>query len=148
MPYLANPELVLIHWLKGVNGVPVNQIGTTLPDVSNTDFQDNGFIQVSSIGGIPDQDTFMQNTTMQIDVWAFTVNSNKAPWGKAFNLAMLIKNGLQDAARLVETPDAFHNAYVHEVRVLIDPRRILGDEANFARYSFDVALHWTHRELV
>lgn len=143
MPYLANPELAAIYWLKSFdNGLPTDQVGTVLPSVNNTDFQDNGFIQVLAYGGTPDAYTFKQESLIQIDTWAFNLNSNKAPWGKALNLAMLIKDGLTSAARVVETPAAYNDVYVFEALVRIDPRRITNDEANFARYSMDLELHW------
>lgn len=143
-----NSELVTIGWIKTIPNVPSGQVATTVPAVDNQGFRDNGFIQVTAVGGVPNQDTFMQNATMQIDVYAFNADSNKVPWGKAYHLAMLIKEGLKEAARVIETPVQYHDAYVHEVRVLVDPRRIMGDESSFARYSFDVQVHWTVRELV
>lgn len=150
--YYPNPELVTVGWIKTVPGIPTDIVATTIPSVDNDNFHDHGFVQVTAVGGTPNQDTFMQNSTVQIDTWAFNRNSTKVPWGKAFNLAMLLKEGLKDAARDIITPNQYHNAHVHEVRVLIDPRRMSGDfpgdEAHFARYSFDIQVHWSLRELV
>lgn len=147
MALFANPELVAISWLKLVDGLPVNQIGTTLPS-DNTTFTASGFVQVTAIGGVPDKDTFMQTSRIQIDVWAYNTNSSKPPWGKAMHLAMTIKKGIESAPREVELPDGYNDAYVHQVIVMIDPRRILGDEANLARYSFDVEFYWAERVVV
>lgn len=144
MALLANAELVAINWIKGVTGVPVNQVNTVVPATSES-FAQNGFIQVQSVGGTPDEDTFMQNSIIQVDTWAYSANSNKAPWGHAYNLAMLVKEGLKDAPRLVTLPSSHNDAFVHEVRVLTDARRFGGDEANFARYSMDLHFHWTER---
>lgn len=136
----ANPEVVAQYWIKGVSGIPSDKVATTLPS-DHSSFASTGFVTVMSYGGTPDKDTFMQNSSVQVDVWGYAENSSKLPWGQTLNLAMLIKAGVENAARLVEIPK-YNSARVREVIVLTDPRRVSGDE-NFARYSMDLQVVWT-----
>lgn len=141
MAFHPNSELVMVEWLKGVAGMPTDKIATTLPS-DNAAISASGFVTVQAIAGVPDMDTFMQNSLVQIDAWGYNENSNKMPWGKTYNLMMLIKEGTKGAARDITTPSAFNDAHVYEVRATQDPRRIPNDPA-FARYSMDVIVHWT-----
>lgn len=145
MPFPPNSELVAVHWLKGVAGLPPSNVSTTLPGADNASFAASGWVQATSVGGVPDAYTGMQASRIQVDLWAFNANSNKVPWGRAMTLASYIKLAIDgaDPARLVVTPEAFDNAWVHMVKVATDPRR-LPDEA-FARYSMDITVNWTRR---
>lgn len=139
MAYHPNPELVALYWLKGIYGIPADKVATQLPAADVV--EDEGFITVTSVGGIPDMDTFMQGSRIQIDCWGWNADSNKLPWGKTYNLAMLIKEGVKDPARKVETPASFSDALVRQVIVQNDPRRIPDDA--FAHVMFDVIIYWT-----
>jgi len=132
----ANSELVMIHWLKSISGLPSDRIATTLPE----DFTE--FVQVSAVAGVPDMDTFMQNSVLQLDVWGRKSGSKKPPWNETIQLAMIIKEAIKVSSRTVILPAAFNNVIVHQVIVTSDPRRISGDPADAARYSFDVRCHW------
>lgn len=140
MGYHPNAELVSIYWLKSVSGLPSDKIATTLPS-DNSAIAGSGFITVQAVGGVPDPDTYMQSSLIQVDCWGYNENSEKVPWGKTYNLAMVIKEGIKSAPRTVTTPSAFDNAYVHEVIVERDPMRILDDPA-FARYQMDLTIFW------
>lgn len=143
MPTLLHPtaELVAVYWLKGVEGLPVDQINTTLPE-KNDDFAANGFVQVSSLMGSFDFETYMQSPVIQVDCWAYNANSLKVPWGKANQLAEIIKYGTRDAARTVTLPGNYAQAMVRSVLVRTDVRRVTNDE-DFARYSMDLVFNWT-----
>lgn len=147
MGFPPNGELVAVHWIKGIEGIEPSAVATTLPGIDNATFAAHGWIQATAVGGVPDGDTPMQASRIQIDAWAFNKNSGKVPWGKAMTLAMFVKGevdrGTMEHRRVVSMPDNFDDAYVHSVVVEIDPRR-LPDEA-YARYSMDLIIYWTRR---
>lgn len=138
-PYHANAELVLMEWLKMVDGLPSDKISTTLPDDSV--IAEEGFVTVQAVGGVPNMYTKMQRSLIQIDCWGYNANSNRLPWGKTYNLAMNIKEATWALNTHVTTPDAFNDARVTAVVIDTDPRRITTDPA-YARYSMDVVVHW------
>lgn len=147
MANFPNAELVAIYWLKGVDGLNPDLINTTVP-ANNSSFAASGFVQVQALlPSAPNPYTNLQVSTVQVDLWGYNANSNKLPWGKTFNLAMLIKEATEDAndpSRLVSTPAAFDNAYVNSVIVTSDPRRVLSDAA-FARYTMELDLRWVRK---
>src|SRR4051794_31817673 len=134
-------ELVAVHWLRGVPGIPVNQVNTTLP-AKNAEFGENGFVQVQVYAGSMDFDTYMNSSVVQVDCWAYNPNSLKVPWGKANQLAEIIKFGTRSANRMVTLPTNYAQALVRSVIVRTDARRIVNDE-DFARYSLDLTFNWT-----
>lgn len=143
MPTLLHPtaELVAVHWLKGVDGLPVDQINTTLPE-KKQDFAANGFVQAQVFTGSLDFDTYMNTSVVQVDCWAYNANSLKVPWGKANQLAEIIKFGTRNAARTVNPPGNYAPAMVRSVLVRTDVRRVTNDE-DFARYTLDLVFNWT-----
>src|SRR3546814_20981463 len=77
-------------WIKSITGIPANSVGTTLP-ADNSTWEASGFIQVQMASGNPDLYLPMNQPVLQVDCWAAKPNSEKPPWGKANNLAELIK---------------------------------------------------------
>lgn len=137
---IPTAELVGVHWVRTVDGVNADLVNTTLPAKSD-DFEQYGFIQVTGVGGVPNPYNYMQNSVLQLDFWAYKQHSNRPPWAKANQLAMLVKRGVEDDARRLSLPGTYLDALVRTVIVRTDPRRI-PDEA-FARYSMDVVMAWT-----
>lgn len=139
--YIPTAELVAIWWLKSVAEVPVDQVAGTVPARSE-EFAQNGFVQVQSAGGDRDIDTFMRNSDIQIDCWAYNADSQKVPWGKANQLAEQVLAGTLHPARVVELPESYDNALVRSVYPIAEPQRI-PSEGDFARYSFNLTFVWT-----
>lgn len=148
---LPHGELVAVAWVKGIAGVPPSGVGTTLPG-DNTTWAASGFAQVSGpVGGTPDMDVPLHRPVMQVDTWACNLGSAKPPWGKANQLAELIMAGCygrgddpEPAGRLVTLPPGYQNARVLAAYATTQPRRNqIVDNARFARYTFDLQLHWT-----
>lgn len=135
-----NAELVAIYWLKALEDLPTNQIGTTLPAESD-DFAENGFIQVRSQGGVQDNESFMQRSILTLTANGYNKDSGKIPWAKVNNLLMIVKEGMESGARVVTTPDAFNNARVFYVESVSDPQRVVGDGA-VGKYRMRIRLHW------
>jgi hypothetical protein len=147
--YLPHDELVAVAWLKGIPGVPATGVGTTLPG-DNSTWAASGYLQVSVVGGSPDRDVPMHRPLIQVDSWAVNVNGAKPPWGKANQLAEVVVAagyGRQDdaapAQRIVTLPANYQQARVHAAYVVMAPRRILEDDARFARYQMDLQMAWS-----
>lgn len=142
-----NTELVSVAWLKTVPGINPNLVATTVPS-PNDEFARDGFVQVTAgVGGDADSYTGMQGPIVQVDLWAYNANSQKAPWGKAATLGAHIKAAIEGVVthnQLVETPEAFDDARVHSVTTHMDLRRIPNDEA-MARYMLELRVFWTRQ---
>lgn len=146
--YIPTPELVAIHWIKGVPGVPVDLVATTVPERSD-EFAKSGFIQVASAGGDRDIETGMRNSNITVSSWAYNPDSQKVPWGKANNLLELILAGTEEdgrvpsrAARRLTLPAQYNDARVRTVYPIGEPQRI-PEEGDFARYSMTLVIVWT-----
>lgn len=143
-------ELVGIAWLKGVPGLPAGSIGTTLPS-DNSTWSASGFIQVGIAGGSPEPYLPIHRPVLQLDFWAVNSSGSRPPWGKANQLAEVVKANCydhQDAATPTLRTVTLHVAGYQQARVLsaqmmTEPRRMPDDEARYARYSADLALVWT-----
>lgn len=152
--FLPHGELVAQAWLRGIDGVPTNGVGTTLPR-DNSTWEASGFVQIEGVvGGSPNVDLPISNPVFSIKCWANKAKSNKPPWGRANQLAERIRMatfGTVDApvpsARIVALAPSFQNARVQSVRLLSEPRRMLSDEARFALYQFDMQMTYVPTEL-
>lgn len=98
----ANSELVARAWLKTVPGLPVNQIGTTLPQDATT-WEANGYVQLIAVGrGRSNMYYGYRAPVISVHCWAVQVGAQTPPWGKACDLAeaiyeeLLIPNGREN----------------------------------------------------
>lgn len=142
-PFLPHGELVAQAWLRGVWGVPTNGVGTTLPSDNET-WAASGFVQIETVGGVPNGYVPVYQPIISIHCWANRPNSSQPPWGKANQLAEQIRiasyGGVDSYAppqRVVALAPNFQNARVLAVNVLTEPRRFPADDARFAHYQFD-----------
>lgn len=144
--FLPTNELVGIHWIKSITGIPTNSVGTTLP-ADNSTWEASGFIQVQLASGNPDLYTPQNQPVFQVDCWAAKPNSQKPPWGKANNLAEIIKAATYDKTYWgsLALPATHDDARVLGSVAVTEPRRVLGDEARFANYTFDLQLFWVRK---
>ena len=137
-------EVVGVAWVATVDGVTPEQVSTTLPRDAAT-WAPSGYIQVSSVGGSPDKDFPMRRPVLQLDFWAVNPDSGKPPWGKANQLAELVRWGTYDQryVRTVELPGLYLPARVMSAYLLDEPRRVPDDDASYARYTANLQLHYT-----
>jgi hypothetical protein len=149
MSIYPTPDLVAVTWLKSVAGLPTNQIATTLP-ADNSSWATSGFVQVTAIGGNPGREVPFWQPAIQIDCWANNPNSQKPPWGKAGHLAATIQWATYGARQpgVLALGGTFHPTRLMSVYPLTEPRRILSDEAGFARVQIDLLMTWTIQEVV
>lgn len=141
----ANSELVAVAWLQGADGMEDGQVATTLP-ADTTTWAAHGFVQVPMVvGGTPQLHHALREPVVQVDVWAVNPSSGKPPWGKAASLMELIVAATYDIDRMQRTltlPTGYPQARVMTAHLITEPRRIPADNASYARYSADLALHW------
>jgi hypothetical protein len=142
--FLPHGELVAQAWLRGIEGVPTNGVGTTLPK-DNSTWAASGFVQISVAGGTPDPYNPISNPVIGVDCYACTMNGSQPPWGKANQLVEIIKlsgygtvDSLNPAHRVVALAPQYQNARVQTAYAITEPKRMPSDEARFARYHLDM----------
>jgi hypothetical protein len=138
----ANTELVAVSWLKGVSGLGNGMVGTTLPDDTST-WSTNGFVTVRVVGGAPGIYVPMRNPVVSLDFWAISPSSSKPPWGRAANLAELVRLGTDQAGRRVTLPAGFPTVVeVKKAWFVSEPRRAFGDVGSYAHFIADMQMSW------
>ncbi|MFE8961744.1 hypothetical protein [Streptomyces iakyrus] len=141
----ANTELVAVAWLSSAVGVEAGQVATTLPS-DPAAWETNGFVQVCPVvGGSPQMYYALREPVVQVDCYAVNPSSGKPPWGKAASLFELLVAATYDTALMQRTltlPAGYPQARVMTAHFTSEPRRIPGDDASYARYVADLALHW------
>jgi hypothetical protein len=140
---LPNNEQVVASWLAGVTGL-TTAIGSTLP-ADTSSWATKGFVQYTLVGGTPDKDIPMRRPVVRIDSWAANTNSNKPPWNRASQALEIIRVDtlLTRAERAITMPTTYEPARVLSAYFISEPRRILDDQAGFARIQVDLQMHWT-----
>lgn len=144
-PFNPNSELVTVAFLNALNISAPSDFGinTTLPADPKT--WNNGFVQVTGVGGSPDIDVQTRRPLMQIDCWVPSTNSSKPQWGKANTIAEDIVNAmynLPDTGLTLSLGSNFKAALVQSAYPVGEPRRVANDPAGHARYTFDIQLIW------
>lgn len=142
--FLPHGELVAQAWLRQLQGVPSNGVSTTLPK-DNSTWAASGFVVIEVVGGTPDLYNPISNPVVSIKCYACSLNSSQPNWGKANQLAEIIKlNGygtvdsVNNAQRVVGLAPQYQNARVLLAYPVSEPRRMPGDEARFALYQFEM----------
>lgn len=142
-PLLPTSDLVVAAWLRLAPGLSAG-VASSLPSDAAT-WAANGFVQAATVGGTPPTHVPMRRPVVGVDCWAVNPNSQKAPWGKANSLAELIRSACERCDNFGVRLDLGANysaARVLTAMLLTEPRRVNGDAANYARYTFDLALNW------
>ena len=144
MAHRPTNEIVGASWLKTVPGIPTTGVATALPQ-DNSTWEASGFVTIQVVGGQADIYVPLNQPVFQVNCWANRANSEKPPWGKANNLAELIKAACYEHPELyghLATPSQFENARVLSCYLLSEPRRVEADDARFAVYEFELQMHW------
>lgn len=143
MALRANTELVAIAWLGTVTGLTSGMVAATLP-TDNTSWAASGFVTVRTVGGTPGLYVPLRSPVVNVDFWAVKPGS-RPPWYQANALAELVDAGARasNAQRAVTLPTGYPTARVLSAYLLAEPRRAYGDQGDYARYTADLALHWT-----
>lgn len=136
-------ELVAAAWLRTLN-LSADDVGIELP-ADFTTWADGGFVQVTTVGGSPAIHVPMRAPAIQVDAWCCRPGSEQAPWNRAGSLAGEVVDGCYAQTRPVNIAlsAGFREVRVHSAYPLTEPRPIPGDDYRFARYQFDMQLHWS-----
>jgi hypothetical protein len=146
MAFLPTSELIAVAWLaEAVPDLPDGKVATSLP--SDVAAFSDGFVTVSIVGGAPHPYVPMRRPVVQIDCWVATIGSTKPRWGRANDLAEIIRAATyppESANSIKVTPrSGYDDARVWSAFLLTEPRRVEGDPNRHARFTFDMQFHWT-----
>lgn len=143
-PILPTNERVAEAWLASLPGLSQDMVGEQLPQ-DQSKWSTSGFVQVTTVGGSPALYVPVAKPVVQLDFWAVNPSSAKAPWGKANNLAEVVRKACYVLANNEVTltlAGKFGPARVMSAYFITEPRRIYGDQADHARYSADLQMVW------
>lgn len=156
MPINPTSDLVGVAWIASIPGIQADKVATNLPRDQLT-WKDTGFITVNTIAGDPHLYLPIRRPVVQVDCWGVNPNSDQPPWGRTNALAELIRAHLEETPRPASFYRAlsfagsigYRQAVVMQAIMRTEPRRGIvlgavpaGDEASYARYMFDLELHW------
>lgn len=146
---LPNTDLVGVAWLKRNPKFSAKGIGiaTVLP---NDDVALRaGFVQTTVVGGSPEVELPIRRPVLQVSAWAAPADpaSSKTPWAQAFQIAEWVWEQTyatehQNVLLTFSLP-GYAKARVFSAVALSEPRRVPGDEGNYARVDLDVLINWT-----
>lgn len=147
MALRPNHDLLVVTWLRTLS-LTADGIGTDLP-ATGDDWEDHGFIQISTVGGSPMLHTPIRQPSVQVDVWANRAGSELPPWNKAGHLceevfAVFEDFGLVEPVRAhtIVTPAGYNPVRIMAAWPETEPRRMEDDPSSYARYTFDAAVRW------
>jgi hypothetical protein len=150
-------ELVMIAWIASIPEFTADWVDHELPWDLNVPVE-NGYVQVTPIGGVPSQDVPLFMSTAQVDCYVNAPSEDRSfrLWAK--DIAMQIKMACYDrehvgrAVTPVEQgPEGLLVTYpvcrVYDVYCLTDGHYIESkDNYNFEGWSMDFAITWTFNQ--
>lgn len=141
-------DLVYVAWISTIAGFTADGVGPVLPP-DDTTWAAHGYVVVPmTVGGTPHSVMPLRRPVAQVECRAVTPGSGKPPWGKAADLAEQIRFATYDRLNfgrpLTVTLNGipYPDAMVRSAKILTEPHRIYADAADYAGYSFDLALQW------
>jgi len=142
---LPHNELVLAAWIQAVLG-QVGGVGSKLPGDAAS-WAQSGFVQIAVVGGSSSPYMPLKSPVFGVKCTAVAPNGGRQPvWDQANQLAERIRAACftaQQAPQEVTLPSGYQHAAVRSAYLLNEPRRVGGDDSAFARYVFDLQMHWT-----
>ena len=147
-PAHVSSDLVAVAWIATVTDLTADGVGTQLPP-QDTTWSANGYIVVPvTVGGSPHSTMPVRRPVCQVECWATIPGSGIPPWNRAADLAEQIRIATYDRLNfgrmlaITENGVVYPAAMCRSARILTEPRQIWGDVADYAGYSFDLALQW------
>lgn len=141
---LPNNELVAAAWLQTVLN-QVGGVGSNLPGEPDS-WKDTGFVQIAVVGGSSSPTMPIKSPVIGCKCTAVNPGGRRPPWAQANELAERIRAACftaQQAPQEVTLPAGYEHAAVRSAFLLTEPRRLGGDDSAYARYQFDLQMHWT-----
>lgn len=150
---LPTSDVVAVALVQTFTRLPdTSKVATSLPR-DTTGWASTGFVQVSAaVGGSPLADLPRRSPVMSIDCWALSAG-NRPPWRQANVLAEIVRTAM-DAPRgavMVDLtlPAGYPACRVLAARPITEPVKRPtpapggpGDAGSWARYGFDMIMHW------
>ncbi|HEY6013257.1 MAG TPA: hypothetical protein VIU37_04600, partial [Candidatus Limnocylindrales bacterium] len=109
---------------------------------------DRVFTTVQVAGGTPNNDVPIAAPVFEVTCWAAPAvgGSRRPPWNEANARAEAVRAAVlahRDVPRAVTLPAGYGPARVLQAAMRTEPRRALGDRADYAAYTFDLQMWWT-----
>ena len=147
-PAHVSSRLVFTTWIATITDLTADGVGNTLPPDDRT-WAANGYIVVPVVvGGSPHSTMPLRRPVGQVECWATKPGSGVPPWNRAADLAEQIRIATYDRTSfgrllaITENGVVYPAAMVRSAKILTEPRQIWGDVADYAGFSFDLALQW------
>lgn len=141
-------DLVAAAWVLSIPGFMGDGAGTQLP-ADDTTWAAHGYVVLPvTVGGTPHSTAPVRRPVVQAECWACVPGSSKPPWGKAAALAEQIRLATYDrrtfgrALQIASNGVPFAGAKVLAARMLTEPHRVYGDQADYAGVIFNLAFTW------
>lgn len=147
-------ELVVCAWILGIPGIQVDAVDHELPWDLNVPVN-NGYVQVTVIGGVPNMDVPIFSSMVQVGSWVNAPTEDRifrlqaSSLAKQIQLACYDRVGAQRAVSPAELgPEGFSseypNAHVFRAKTLTEPHRMVSkDNPMYEGYSMDMMFDWT-----
>ena len=151
-PTLLHPssESVAVAWLS--SWFPVG-VATTLPRPGTWPTYSGsiqGFATVTIVGGAlrrgATHDTALRSPVVSLGTWAAIPGSDNPQWGAAVQLAEGLTHLAQDGTfvpTLVRPSMKYAPAFVHDIRLNAEPRRVPDQDESMAHFETEFVLMWT-----
>lgn len=145
---MPTAEQVAVEWLRSVEGIDPTKVATNLPADAAV-WGATGFAQVTVTGGSPAVHTPLNRPVVTVDCWAAKPGSSRPPWGFAGSMAAaIVWAAFRQRVVTLDLGVEFRAPRVLAVSAISEPRRILDDEAGFARVQVDLLIVWALAEAV
>jgi hypothetical protein len=139
-------DVVAVALIRVLSAIPASRVDTTLP--KDTAVWSDGFVQAVGISEQSGMYVPLHASVINVSCWATNIGSGKPPWGKANQLAEIIKVACLEHSNFPVTLDLstlgdYGPARVHSAYFITEPHRIPSDEGSYARYDGDLQIYWT-----
>ena len=141
-------DQVFVAWISTIADFTADGVGTLLPEDTSA-WSANGYVVVPvTVGGTPHSTMPMRRPVGQVDCRAVSPGTEFPPWGKAADLAEQIRfatydrNNFGRPLTVTVGGNPFPDVMVRSAKILTEPHRMYADGADYAGYSFDLALQW------
>lgn len=145
MPLRASTELAAVYWIKSLPEIASLPVAVVLAD-AESEFEDaaQGFVTVHAIGGSPHMYLPQREPVVEINTWVALPNNQKSPWPASSYIADTIIAATYDPANFghVLTHPDYENIRMMSAYPLTEPTRFEDDDGRYARYVFEMQLHW------
>jgi hypothetical protein len=138
----ATHELVATAWAATCPGITADMVDTVLPRDAAS-WATKGFVTVTVAGGSSEVNFRLGAPVITYQCWANQPGTDQPPWGKARNLAESIRAGTYVSQEIALTLPADEHATVYTTYAVGEPRRVYGDNGDWAAYTLDVLLNWS-----